>query len=65
MSDLKSEYLLPEVIDQMLQNGQASVKVLETPDQWFGVTYAQDKDGVAQAFAKLVADGVYPAKLWS
>lgn len=65
MSDLKSEYLLPEVIDQMLQNGQASVKVLETPDQWFGVTYAQDKEGVAQAFAKLVADGVYPAKLWS
>lgn len=65
MSDLKSEYLLPEVIDQMLQNGQASVKVLETPDQWFGVTYAQDKEGVAQAFAKLAADGVYPAKLWS
>lgn len=64
MSSLKSEYLLPGVIDQMLQNGHASVKVLETPDQWFGVTYAQDKEGVAQAFAKLVADGVYPAKLW-
>lgn len=64
MADLKSEYLLPGVIDQMLQNGQASVKVLETPDQWFGVTYAQDKEGVAQAFAKLAADGVYPARLW-
>lgn len=64
LRNLKSEYLLPQVIDQMLQSGQASVKVLATPDQWFGVTYAQDKEGVAQAFAKLVADGVYPDNLW-
>ncbi len=64
MSDLKAEYLLPEVIDQMLRHSLASVKVLPTPDQWFGVTYAQDKEGVARAFAKLSSDGVYPARLW-
>lgn len=64
LKNLKSEYLLPQVIDEMLQSGQASVKVLATPDQWFGVTYAQDKEGVAQAFEKLVADGVYPDNLW-
>lgn len=62
--DLNAEYLLPTIIDGLLSSGQAFVKVLPTPDKWFGVTYAKDKDSVAQAFRQLVADGVYGSRLW-
>lgn len=62
--DIKAEYLLPSVIDDMIKGGQASVKVLPTPDKWFGVTYAEDKQSVVEAFQKLTADGVYRDSLW-
>lgn len=62
--DMKAEYLLPNIIDQLLGSGQASVKVLPTPDKWFGVTYAEDKESVAEAFRQLVAQGVYGRSLW-
>lgn len=62
--DLKKEYLLPIIIDDLLQNGQVSVKVLSTSDKWFGVTYAEDKDTVVEAFKKLVENGVYKKCLW-
>lgn len=62
--DLKVEYLLPSVIDQLLSSGKATVKVLPTPDKWFGVTYAEDKDSVVEAFRQLTAAGVYGGRLW-
>ena len=62
--DVKSEYLLPGVIDRMIQEGAASVKVLETHDKWFGVTYADDKQTVVDAFKALHDAGVYPEKLF-
>ena len=62
--DLKSEYLLPSVIDGMIQGGEAEVKVLETHDKWFGVTYAEDKQTVVDAFAALHNAGVYPKTLF-
>ncbi len=62
--DLKSEYLLPRIIDQLLQEKRAFVKVLETNDKWFGVTYQEDKPGVIEAIHKLVEQGVYKAKLF-
>ncbi|MEE8885942.1 MAG: sugar phosphate nucleotidyltransferase [Eubacteriales bacterium] len=60
--DLKSEYLLPDIIDQMLHDGRAEVQVLKTDETWFGVTYQEDKDSVKKAFRKLTDDGVYPEK---
>ncbi len=42
--DVKSEYLLPTIIDQMIHDGRARVKLLETHDCWFGVTYREDKE---------------------
>lgn len=63
ISDPKSEYLLPQVIDTMIQEGRASVKVLRTPDKWFGVTYKEDKDAVVKALRSLVEAGVYPERL--
>lgn len=62
--DLKSEYLLPTIIDQMIKDGRARVKVLKTRDYWFGVTYKEDKEGVAESIRALISRGVYPEKLF-
>lgn len=63
--DIKAEYLLPTVIDNLIKSGEASVRVLETRDKWFGVTYKEDKQSVVEAFRRLIADGVYKEKLFS
>ena len=62
--EIKREYLLPTIVDNLLQAGKASVKVLETQDKWFGVTYKEDKEGVVASIKKLITDGVYPENLW-
>ena len=62
---LKAEYLLPIHIGQLLKEEKITVKVLSTPDKWFGVTYQEDKDFVIESFKKLIADGVYSADLFS
>ena len=62
--DLKSEYLLPNIVDKLLKEKRANVKVLETQDRWFGVTYKEDKETVQDAFRELISDGVYAEKLW-
>ena len=62
--ELKTEYLLPEIIDQKLREGKARVKVLETLDQWYGITYLEDRDAVAKAITELVEEGKYPGKLF-
>ena len=62
---LKAEYLLPIHIGQLLKEDKVTVKVLSTPDKWFGVTYQEDKDFVIESFKKLIADGVYSADLFS
>jgi len=63
--DIKSEYLLPGVIDSMIRSGKARVQVLPTTDHWFGVTYREDKPAVVQAFAELYAAGVYQKDLYA
>lgn len=63
--DIKAEYLLPTIVDSLIKSGEATVKVLETRDKWFGVTYKEDKQSVVDAFRKLIADGVYKEKLFS
>ena len=62
--DLKSEYLLPNIVDKLLKEEKANVKVLETQDRWFGVTYKEDKETVQDAFRELISDGVYAEMLW-
>lgn len=59
----KKEFLLPIIIQDMLQEDEIAVRVLESHDKWFGVTYKEDKETVVEEFAKLHAAGVYPAKL--
>ena len=57
--DYKAEYLLPGMVDSMIQSGKATVKVIPTPDKWFGVTYAADKESVMASFRELYEQGVY------
>ena len=62
---LKAEYLIPIYIGELLRAGKVSVKVLETPDKWFGVTYKEDKPLVVESFKKLIAEGAYSSDLYS
>ncbi len=60
-----AEYFLPGVVKEMIADGTTQVKVLSTDDQWYGVTYQQDKPRVKASMARLVEQGIYPAALWS
>ncbi len=62
---LKAEYLLPTIIGDLLQKNAVTVKVMDTPDKWFGVTYKEDKESVIASFKELIAAGVYQEKLFS
>ncbi len=63
-NDKKSEYLLPTAIDNMVKGGRATIRVLTTPDRWFGVTYQEDKYAVIEEFAKLHDEGFYTTPLY-
>lgn len=62
--NIKKEYLLPVLIDQLIKSDKAKVDVLESRDTWFGVTYQEDKDIVIAAFKELTENGIYPEKLY-
>lgn len=61
---LKCEYFLPFVVDELLKEKKATVKVLITQDKWYGVTYKEDKPVVVAAIQKLKDQGLYPQGLW-
>ena len=60
----KSEYLLPTIVGELLKTGVADVKVLKSKDQWFGVTYKEDKEYVVESIRNLISADVYPEKLF-
>ncbi len=64
ISNLKSEYYIPNIVTHQINNGNASVKVLEATDQWFGVTYKEDKPVVVEKIKQLTNSGKYPEKLF-
>lgn len=61
---LKDEYLLPTIVDELLRQG-TDVTVIPTDDQWFGVTYKEDKASVVESFRSLYEQGVYKSELYS
>ena len=63
-NDLKKEFYLPSVIDELIKSGDGKVKVVETNEQWFGLTYKEDKIIVKAKINELVKKGKYPTKLW-
>ncbi len=61
----KSECYIPSTVNDLVTGGQARVKVLRSPDSWFGVTYREDRPQVVESIRQLIARGDYPEKLWS
>ncbi len=64
VNPLKCEYFLPFVVDELIREGRADVKVLRSADNWYGVTYREDKERVVEAIRRLKKEGVYPERLW-
>ena len=62
--DLKSEFYIPAAVKELMDDGLATVRVLNSPDPWFGLTYREDRDAVAARLRALVARGDYPPQLW-
>lgn len=60
----KSEYFIPMMVNKLITDGTATVKVLDTTSTWFGVTYPEDREGVVERIKRLVDEGVYPSKLF-
>jgi len=64
MANLKAEYFIPLMVNKLINEGTARVKVLDTTSKWFGVTYAADRQDVVDKIQALVDAGEYPAKLF-
>ena len=64
ISNLKSEFYIPTMVNKLVTDGTATVDVLDTTSKWFGVTYSADRQGVVERIKALVDDGTYPSKLF-
>ena len=64
ISDLKSEFLIPSVINDLIKKGTEKVRVLKTQSKWFGVTYIEDKPFVQNQIKELIQNGEYPERLF-
>ncbi len=64
MANPKAEFFIPLMVNKLINEGTATVKVLDTTSKWFGVTYAADRQSVVDKIQSLVDEGVYPNKLW-
>ena len=62
---LKAEYFLPSVVDALIQENKADVRVVPCQEKWYGVTYKEDKVPVMESIKKMVTDGIYHEKLWN
>ena len=63
-NNLKSELYIPTVLSELIDEQKASVKVLSSAAEWFGVTYKEDRSFVVDRLKKLTAEGVYPSPIW-
>jgi hypothetical protein len=64
-NDLKAECYIPSIVNELLLDGQARVKVLHCADSWFGVTYREDRPRAVDSIRRLIEGGYYPKKLWA
>ena len=63
-TNLKAEFFIPLMVNKLINDKTATVKVLDTTSKWFGVTYSADREGTVERIQSLVNEGVYPAKLF-
>ena len=64
IDNLKSEFFIPLMVNKVINDGTASMRVLQTSSKWFGVTYKEDKPQLMQKIEELIAAGEYPRNLW-
>ena len=64
MENLKAEFFIPLMVNKLIHEGTATVKVLDTTSKWFGVTYAADRQATVDRIQKLIEEGVYPNRLF-
>lgn len=64
-TELKAEFLIPEVADTLIASGNGVVKMIPTKAKWFGVTFKEDAPVVKAQLQKLTDEGVYPSNLWA
>ena len=64
IDNLKSEFFIPLMVNKMISEGTATMRVLETSSKWFGVTYKEDKPQLMQKIEELIVAGEYPRNLW-
>lgn len=62
--ELKAEFFIPSVVNDLIENDEATVSMLTSNDNWFGVTYKEDKETTIKKVNELISKGVYPANLW-
>ena len=62
--NLKCEFFLPTVVNDLINEREATVKVITTHEKWYGMTYKEDKETVSNAINKMIENGKYPQKLW-
>ena len=65
ISNITSEYLIPEVIFHMIKENKIKMEVLKTDSKWYGVTYKKDKDEVVTAINDMIQEKIYKNNLWS
>jgi dTDP-glucose pyrophosphorylase len=64
INSVKAEFFIPYVADRLIKSGEATFKVLGTPESWFGVTYQEDRPHVRNMIGRLVSERMYPSPLW-
>jgi hypothetical protein len=62
--NLKAEFYIPSMVNELITSRQATVKVLDCHDKWFGMTYKEDRETVVRSIRELIKQGVYPENLW-
>jgi len=63
-NNMKAEFLIPTLVNTLVEQKKVSVKLINTPSKWFGVTYASDKPDVVRRIQELITEGIYPEKLF-
>jgi UTP-glucose-1-phosphate uridylyltransferase len=64
VANLKSEFYIPSVVNDLIKSHQATVRILHCDEKWFGMTYKEDRETVVKSICELVKQGVYPENLW-
>ena len=62
--NLKAEFYIPTMVNKLIGDGEASLRVLRSAAQWHGVTYKEDKPALMAAIERMIAEGKYPRNLW-